>query len=71
MNTPQKEILENLVGEKMPDPTPQLIREPIPGSPFWIIQTETGFNLTMGKYRINKEELTTKEELIKWLEQNA
>lgn len=67
----QKEILENLTGEKMPEPTPQeYYREQLEGTPFWIIQDKTGYNLIMGKYRMNNTPIGTLEDLHEWMEEN-
>lgn len=67
----QKELLENLTGEKMPEPTPQEYhREQLEGTPFWIIQNKTGYNLIMGKYRMNNTPLETLNELHAWMDKN-
>ena len=53
----QKEILESLTGEKMPDPTPQdNYRKLLPNTPFWVIGgPENGYNIIMGKWKLTKE----------------
>lgn len=76
----QKELLENLTGEKMPEPTPQeQIRIQLENTPFWVIGTRTqGYSVIMGKYRMNKEpigfgifdEQTIIHEIEQWLEEN-
>ena len=67
----QKEILENLTGQKMPEPgEPLVIKEQIPGTPFWAIGQETGWHLVMGKYRITKEPLNSYQEILQYLEKH-
>ena len=67
----QKEKLENLTGEKMPEPgEPLIVKEQIAGTPFWAIGQETGWNLIMGKYRINKEPLISYQHVLEYLDQN-
>lgn len=64
----QKEILENLTGEKFPEPTPQETkRHNIPNSPFWHIENKEGHWLIMGKYRMNNTPFTTADELHTWM----
>lgn len=76
----QKELLENLTGEKMPDPTPQeQIRIQLERTPFWIIGSRTeGYFIIMGKYRLNDEPIalgildhpTIIQTVKTWLQQN-
>lgn len=67
----QKEILENITGEKFPEPTPQEnYKEQIDGTPFWIIQDKTGYNLIMGKYRLNNKPIPSLEEMELWMNHN-
>lgn len=69
----QKEKLEILTGEKMPEPTEQLYKKyQMPGTPFWIItNTETSQrDIIMGKYKLNKEPFDTDIDIEQWLTDN-
>lgn len=67
----QKEKLETLTGETFPEPTPQPnYRKQMEGTPWWIIQTDKGWNLVMGKYRLNNEPLPTQKDLTAWIDYN-
>lgn len=59
INMTQKEKLETLTGEKFPEPTPQeLKRIQLENTPFWIIgNDEKGYNIILGKWKLNKEPL--------------
>ena len=56
-NMTQKERLEILTGEKMPEPTePLQYRKLLPNTPIWIIgEHENGYNLILGKWKLTKE----------------
>lgn len=68
----QKEILENLTDQQFPEPTPQeYIKKQYPNSPFWIIgNDEKGYNLTMGKYKLNQTPFETIHDLEIWMSYN-
>lgn len=67
----QKEKLETLTGQKMPEPTQQeYYKQQIDGTPFWIIQDKTGYNLIMGKWRLNNTPLQTWLEMEQWMDKN-
>lgn len=64
----QREKLEALTGEKMPEPTKQEYhREQLEGTPFWMIQNKEGWHLIMGKYRINNAPFETSVDLLTWM----
>lgn len=46
-------------------------RVQLPGTPFWIVgNQETGYHLTMGKYKLTQEPFKTKDDVQIWLLEN-
>lgn len=75
----QSELLDTLTNVQKTNTTnkPLFEREQLPGSPFWLIgNSEQGYNITMGKYKITQEPFkaeTIPDALIlayRWLDNN-
>jgi len=46
---------------------PLLTREPLEGTPFWIVGVSSqGYKLTWGKFTFNDQPLPTTEDVIEW-----
>lgn len=45
-------------------------REQLEGTPFWLIRQEEKWAIVMGKYKMNDKELRSREEAIKYMEDN-
>ena len=64
----QIETLEALTGDNHQPEGSLVKRTPLMGTPFWIIETKEGFNLTMGRWKLNPEPMQTEDELLTWME---
>lgn len=75
MYTKQQELLQSQMNvdteNKSQSNSNKLIeRELLDGSPFWLIKTEDQYHIVFGKHKINFEPLKTKQEAIKYIQEN-